>query len=545
MNKIEELCAKYKSLKGARGNWETHWEEIAERVLPRQRGFVGQRTDGEKKSEKIFDSRPQIALDRSAAVMDSMLTPRQSKWHNLRTTDESLNRQFAVQQWFYQANNILHAARNSPKANFAGQNFERWISLMAFGTGSLFTDFQPGTGLRYRCVNLRDTFFLENHQGIIDSVYRCFKFTARQAAQKWGINELPEKLSAALENPQRQNDQFEFLHAVVPRTDYNSDRVDAKGKPWASYYICMEAKKQMGEEGGFNSFPYAIARYVTAPEEVYGRSPAMTALSDIKMLNEMSKTDMRAVHKLVDPPILLHDDGILGGGAMTVNMRPGGLNPGGVDRNGRALIQPFSTGARVDINETKMEQRRAAIDDAFLVSLFQILVETPRMTATEALIRAQEKGMLLAPTMGRQQSECLGPQIERELDLLMFHRILPPMPPELVEAGGEFEIVYDSPMSRMQRAEELVGVQRTMELLAPFAQIDPSVLDIFDRDELARLTAEVSGVPTTVLRGADQVTAIRQQRQQQEEMAMAVQAAQPIAGAMKDAAQANQLLQGA
>ena len=84
MNKIEELCAKYKSLKGARGNWETHWEEIAERVLPRQRGFVGQRTDGEKKSEKIFDSRPQIALDRSAAVMDSMLTPRRGRRGGVR-----------------------------------------------------------------------------------------------------------------------------------------------------------------------------------------------------------------------------------------------------------------------------------------------------------------------------------------------------------------------------------------------------------------------------------------------------------------------------
>ena len=153
--------------------------------------------------------------------------------------------------------------------------------------------------------------------------------------------------------------------------------------------------------------------------------------------------------------------------------------------------------------------------------------------------------MLLAPTMGRQQSECLGPQIERETDLLMFHRILPPMPPELVEAGGEYEIVYDSPMSRMQRAEELVGVQRTMELLAPFAQIDPEVLDIFDRDELARLTSEVSGVPTTVLRSADAVAAVRAQRRQQEQEAMAIQAAQPIAGAMKDAAQANQLLQGA
>ena len=264
------------------------------------------------------------------------------------------------------------------------------------------------------------------------------------------------------------------------------------------------------------------------------------------MLNEMAKTDIRAAHKLIDPPILLHDDGVLGGGAMTVNMRPGGLNVGGVNRDGRPMIQPFNTGARVDINEAKMEQRRMAIDDAFLVTLFQILVETPRMTATEALIRAQEKGMLLTPTMGRQQSEALGPLIERELDLLMFHNVLPPMPDILIEAGGEYEIVYDSPMSRMQRAEELVGVQRTMELLTPFAQIaGPQVFDVIDEDALARLTAEVSGVPTPVLRSPQTVAAIRQQRAQQEQEAMMMQAAQPVAGAMKDVAQANALLQGA
>jgi hypothetical protein len=269
------------------------------------------------------------------------------------------------------------------------------------------------------------------------------------------------------------------------------------------------------------------------------------ALPDIKMLNEMAKTDIRAAHKLIDPPILMHDDGILGGGAMTVNMRPGGLNVGGVNRDGRPMIQPFNTGARVDINEAKMEQRREAIDDAFLVTLFQILVETPRMTATEALIRAQEKGMLLTPTMGRHQSEALGPLIERELDLLMFHKVLPPMPPILSEAGGEYQIVYDSPMSRMQRAEELVGVQRTMELLAPFAQMDPTVLDVFDKDELARLTAEVSGVPTPVMRSPQAVAELRKQRAEQEQAMMEMQAAPQMAGAMKDAAQAHNLLQGA
>lgn len=539
----DDLIRTYHDLKGKRGNWETHWEEIAERILPRQIGFVGERTDGEKKTQKVFDSKPMVALERFAAVMDSMLTPRQSRWHNLRTTDESLNRDFAVQDWFYQVNNILYAARYSPKANFAGQNSERWISTGAFGTGCIFTDFEPGVGLRYRCVNLRDLFLLENHQGAIDTVYRCFKYTARQAAQRFGEDALPEEIRKCLDDAKRQHDSFEFVHCVKPRTDYDPERADARGKPWASYYVSVK-HRQIVSEGGYTSFPYSVSRYVTAPDEVYGRSPAMAALPDIKMLNEMSKTDIRAVHKLIDPPILLHDDGILGGGAMTVNMRPGGLNIGGVDRNGRALIQPFGTGARVDIADAKMEQRRAAIDDAFLVTLFQILVETPRMTATEALIRAQEKGMLLTPTMGRQQSEALGPLIERELDLLAFHRVLPPMPPALVEAGGEYEIVYDSPMSRMQRAEELVGVQRTMELLAPFAQIDPTVLDIFDRDELARLTAEVSGVPTPVLRSPDALKQLRADRAEQEQQAMMMQAAQPLAGAMKDVAQANALLTG-
>lgn len=545
MQDAAELCRVFSNLKGSRGTWEQHWEEIAERILPRQMGFIGERTDGEKRTQKVFDSKPMIALERFAAVMDSMLTPRQSRWHNLRTTDDNLNADFEVKDWFYKVNNILYDARYSPRANFSGQNSERWTSTGAFGSGALFIDFEPGIGLRYRCVNLRDLFLLENHQGAIDTVYRQFKFTARQAAQRWGVDRLPESIRKCLDIPNRIHEKHDFLHVVGPREDFNPSRADARGKPFGSYYIALRDKTFVADPGGYNTFPYSISRYVTAPDEVYGRGPAMCALPDIKMLNEMAKTDIRAAHKLIDPPILLHDDGVLGGGAKTVNMRPGGLNVGGVNRDGRQLIQPFQTGARVDIAEEKMNQRRGSIDDAFLVTLFQILVETPRMTATEALIRAQEKGMLLTPTMGRQQSEALGPMIERELDLLAFHRVLPPMPDILREAGGDYKIVYDSPMSRMQRAEELVGVQRTMELLAPFAQINPEVLDVFDPDALARLTAEVSGVPTPVMRSPEAMRQLREQRAAQTEQANMVAAAQPLAGAMKDAAQAQAMLQGA
>ena len=159
---VEQILHRFNDVCGLRGNWESHWEEIAERVLPRQMGFLGDRTDGEKKTQKVFDSRPMVALDRFASVMDSMLTPRQSKWHNLKTNNPELNRIFEVQDWFYRVNQILYDARYAAKANFAGQNHERWTSVGAFGTGSLFIDFDPRTGLRYRCVNLRDTYFLEN-----------------------------------------------------------------------------------------------------------------------------------------------------------------------------------------------------------------------------------------------------------------------------------------------------------------------------------------------------------------------------------------------
>ena len=541
MPDVESVVRRFKSIEGNRENWESHWEEIAERILPRQMGFVGERTKGEKKTQKVFDSNPMIALDRFAAVIDSMLTPRQSMWHNLRATDDTLNKDADVRDWFYKANHILYNTRYSPKANFSGQNSERWISMGAFGTGSLFVDYIPGTKLRYRCVNLRDTFLLENHQGVIDTVFRKFKYTARQAVQRWGKEMMPEKILKALENPNTQDKDFEFIHVVMPREDYDPGRADARGKPWASLYIALAEKQMVAPEGGYTSFPYSISRYVTAPDEVYGRGPAMMALPDIKMLNEMSKTDIRAVHKLVDPPLLLHDDGVMGNGAININMTPGGLNYGGVNRDGRQMVQPLQTGARVDINEQKMDQRRQSIDNAFLVTLFQILVDTPRMTATEALIRAQEKGMLLTPTMGRQQSEALGPLIERELDLLMQHGDLPPLPPALVEAEGEYDIVYDSPMSRMQRAEELVGVQRTMELLTPFAQFNPDVMDVFDPDKLAQLTAEVSGVPTPVLRTPDQIGEVRTARQEQQQTQQMAEMAAPVAGAIKDVAQAQAL----
>ena len=191
---------------------------------------------------------------------------------------------------------------------------------------------------------------------------------------------------------------------------------------------------------------------------------------------------------------------------------------------------------------TPVVVEKEVINDAFLVTLFQILTENPQMTATEVLERTREKGMLLAPTMGRQQSETLGPTIDRELDILAQQRLLPPQPEVMIEARGEYEIQYDSPLSRAMRAEEASGLFRTLEFANAYAAQtgDVSIYDHLDTDEAMPEIMAINGVPEKWRRSADDVEMIRDSRarqaEAQENIAAAPGAAQLIkAGAAQRA----------
>jgi hypothetical protein len=169
------------------------------------------------------------------------------------------------------------------------------------------------------------------------------------------------------------------------------------------------------------------------------------------------------------------------------------------------------------------------------VTLFQILVETPQMTATEVMERTREKGILLAPTIGRQQSEYLGPLIEREVDLLVRQGLMPPPPPALLEAQGEYRVEYDSPLSRAQRAEEVAGIMRTIETTLGVVNVtqNPEPLDHFDWDAIVPEIAEIQAVPQRWMRAMDQVQALRRGRQQQAEQQQAVNAMPGVAAMTK------------
>jgi len=329
-------------------------------------------------------------------------------------------------------------------------------------------------------------------------------------------------------NPEQE---FEFLHCIKPREDAVYGRMDYRGMPWASIYVSVTGK-QVVREGGYRTWPLPTGRYVQAPGETYGRSPAMMVLPNIKVLNEQKKTMLKVGHRAVDPVLLAYDDGVLD----AFSLRPGAINFGGLDASGRRMVQPLEMAtSSLPAFEKLMEQERLPINDVFLVTLFQILVETPRMTATEVLERSREKGILLGPSMSRQQSEYLGPLIERELDVLLADGLLPPMPLLLREAQGEYAIVYESPLARTMRYEELTGFNRLLEQAATYASAttDPRILDWFNFDQAIPAAAEIQGVPARWINTMEEVEQIRAGRQQQQQIDQMTAAAPGAAAVIK------------
>lgn len=529
----DEIIKEHGRLAQDRFNFESHWQEIAERMVPSHaRQFNSQDqslyTQGEKRTQEIYDSTAAIALTRFAAILDSLLTPRNQLWHRVLASEPSLNKDHEVRMWFEELNRVLFKYRYAPLANFSSQNQQNYKSLGAYGTGCMFIDGLDGeVGLRYKNIHLSQVFFSETHQGLVDKALRYFPFTARQAAQKWGVDNLPPHIKGSLATaPDRK---FFFIHCVKPRTDMVYGRKDYKGMKYASYYVSIDGKTVMGE-GGFQTFPYAISRYEQAENEVYGRSPAMDVLPAVKTLNEEKKAILKQGHRALDPIVLAHDDGV----ADAFSWKPGTVVSGGMSADGRPLLSTLQTG-QLQAGKELMDDERAVINDAFLITIFQILTETPTMTATEVAERAREKGILLAPTIGRQQSEYLGPLIDREIDVLARQGLIPPMPQALREAKGDYRVEYDSPLSRAARAEEVAGVMRTLEsaINVSTATGDPSKLDYFDFDIIIPAVAEIQAVPPSWMRAQKDVDAIRAGRAEQAQQQQAVQAAPAAAAMMK------------
>jgi len=532
---VRDIIAEHEAMKRARQSFEAQWDEVVELALPRYRKFAQEsdQNPGQKRTQEMFDATPMLALRHFAAAMDSMITPRTQKWHKLTVADEGLREVPAVKAYLEAVTDTLFAHRYQWRANFAAQCGETYFGHGAFGAGALMVDDVLGRGIRYRNVRLNRLWFAEDAYGVVDKAHVTWTLTARQCVQKWGVKNLPIPIRNAIDNNSLER-PFEFLHAIRPRIQREADKLDNLNMPVQSVWIAMDAGQEIVEHSGYRTFPVAIGRFYAADDSAYGYSPGMEALADVRMLQKIEQTNIRGAQKAVDPPLLLADDGIL----EAFDLRSGSLNYGSLGPNGEPMVRPLDMGKNVPMGIDYANQKREAVNLAFYVTLFQILVDNNQMTATEVLQRAQEKGVLLGPTMGRVQSEQLGALITREIDILAHAGVLPDPPEELIEAGEDLQVEYDSPLNQAMKAEDGVNVLRWVEACAPFIQADPNAAQVMNTQNIVRGLADTFGIKQDYVRSEEEMAELEQQ---QADMAQAQQllAAAPVAaGAAKDLTQA-------
>lgn len=526
--KVQGAMRLFTELQTYRNVHAAQWEEAAALIEPNSRNtfFYGSYNwPGIKKTQQQVDASGALALHRFCAIADSLVTPRNMQWHGLEADDEYLMKNRQVQLWYENTTRRAFRVRYAPSANFASQNYATWKSLGAFGNGTVFTDrldprpFPYARGLRYRGLPLGETFFASSHQDVVNVMVRWFRGTAQQAAEKWGVDDLPGQMEPQLKLDGQQ--PFNFLHVVRPRDKYDPDRLDAKGKPFESFYVSIEGHCLMGEEGGYTIFPFSVRRYEVAPGECYGRGPAQIVLPALKTLNAEKSIFLKTGHRAADPVLLGNDDGLMG-----MDQRPGAFNPGGVNAQGQPLVHVLPTGD-IAITEKMMGEERGLIQDTFLTSLFDELRKNPNMTATQVVELVNEKGMLVAPTMGRQHDD-LNSQIMRELWLMAEMRMLDPLPPLLREAGGlrRTRIKDTSPLARAARMNEVAGFNRWIEQLREIVSVtnDPSWLDVVNAEVANPEIADINGVPVRWTAGPKQIAVKRRARAQSQQREQQIQA---------------------
>lgn len=539
----DQICREQEQLASQRSNFDNLWQRVVHRVLPNSDQFTELTMEGQSKTQRLFTSLPVTANSRFAAFIHEGMTPRDQIWHGLAPEDDALKDNQSVSRYLDRVSKALFAQRYRPLANFTSQRHDCYLSAGAIGNYCLFVDEDIGFGARYKSLYIAQVWWSENHQGIIDCVYYKFEMTGRNVMARAKDNgwEIPARMAKVC--AEKPFDNHTFIFAVRPNTN-RTNSYSHDGMPWSSYYVAVEDKVCVSK-GGFRTFPFAIGRIDKAPNEIWSRSPAMNVFGSILTLNEQKKTVLRAGQLVTEPPSLLTEEGILG----NFSMAPGAMNYGGLNSQGEPMIKSYETKGRVDIGVDLMGIEERDINDGFMVSLFQILADHPQMTATEVLNRMQERAQLLSPMTARLESEDLGPMILRELDILSrdsAHRwIIDEMPEELIEAGGNFKIVYESPLAKSRRASEALAITRSLEVGTVAAGLDPNAMLVMDVPEAYRTVCEINGVPADIMRSKEDVAALLAERERQQQMMAIAQLAPGVAGAARDVAQAEQIRQTA
>jgi hypothetical protein len=520
--------------------WESNlWNPVIDLLFPQMGSMLSGAyiNEGEKRGSKAYDGTPEWAAEVCTSGMYNGLVPENYKWFKWKIEPDWLNEVDEVKRVMEERENI--AMKYLYNSNFPDETKQAFRQCSALGTAIKWREKDPEKVFRFEVLKLSNCVILENRYGKVDTLFRECKWTARNAFKEWG-DKCPESVKSAV-NSGNMDQQFDFVHAILPRDDFGltrDDRLrDNKNMPWAEFWIDPGTKNVMAE-GGFRLFPASVWRWEKIPGDFspYGRGPGIKALQDMGALNAQEKMNMVAGEKMVEPAVMIPE-----GFEKFVNLNPRGRNRYNQVETGGAVIAAISEVRSLPYALDMQERKSQAVRRRFYVDAFLMLSDyqgSADRTVIEIMERKQEKLQILGPMLGTQKIEHLDADLDDIWRMLEESGKFPPLPDIVYEYAENVTTEYESPLLTAQKKNESSAATRVYQVAGVISQAkggDMEVFDNLDDDETIRMFAEREGAPTKILRKVEDRDARRQARadQAQQQIALeqsmaAVQAAQQL-----------------
>lgn len=507
---VKDFNRRMGQLKNERSSYLDHWRDLSDYVSPRTSRFLA--TDrvkqGYTRNSKIYDNTATIALRTLASGMASGITSPARPWVQFRTGDPHLDEFLPVKEW-------LDLAKRRMLEMFLKSNLytvlpQMYADLGLYGTASMAALEDHETFIRFMGFPIGSYALGASARGIVTTCYREYQMTAGQLVEQFGKDQCTAA-TLALYNGNGRDTWVNVVHAVEPNTEWDNQKLESKYKKFRSvYYETAAHDSQYLSDKGFDEFPIIAPRWQTIGEDIYGISPGMEALSDVKSLQIEQKRKLQGIDKMVTPPMV--------GPTSLKNKRAsvlsGDVTYVDVQSGGQGFAPAYQVNLQLGALMQDIQETQARIKTTFFSDLFLMIADIERtgVTAFEIARKEEEKLLALGPVYIKLNDELLDPLVDRAFAIMLRSGQLPPPPPEL--HGVALSIEYISVMAQTMKAIGVTGIERVMTFAGNMAQAFPGILDKINGDVAVTEYADMIGTPPKLINDDETVTKIRAQRDQ-------------------------------
>lgn len=478
---------------------------------------------------KLFDTTATSGVLNLVTLIMRLMIPQNDRWAGVEIRESIKTAKFASQPLPYSLARGLDAFNRSLFDIFGQSNFylaadEAMHDCVIAGTGCLAlypgtTKFRP---IEYRAIDPEQLFFTENSNGMPDIVFREHMMSIRQLIQRWGLDNLPDKIKQEADNNPEAKHKVCEVEEPIDNQQFN----------YSCYLMDADWHELETQISRFRTF--LVFRWQKAANEWWGESQVRYSLPTIRSLNRLCE--------LVETHGEYQAFGLWQSNDTTTDFKniSGLLTPGSVIPLDEEL-KPIQFGGDFRIGETMLNDLRTQVKYMLFDSPLPSTAQNNYMSATEVNARLAEFFRRIGQPALRLEAEFLEPVVRWTVQRLVHFGDLPkPDPITIAALGGNanstldelFAVVVTSATKKVIQVNE---AQTDLQAIVQVAQVlSPQVVfKHVDTDKLARRILSDLGITPDLMRSEDEVAALEKQQQQLAAANQVLGAGDQIAGILQ------------